>query len=116
MKYGNDFRYDLKVGQTGEKLLGAILEDSTIEVKTDLLARRTGNVFIEYEYKGKKSGLARSQADWWAFVLSDDIIHIISSGALKTKCRQYFGTQRDVVGGDRNKSKGILLPIKELIA
>jgi len=35
--------------------------------------------------------------------------------ALKDKCRKYLGTRRDVVGGDNNTSKGILLPVYELV-
>ena len=34
---------------------------------------------------------------------------------LKIKCRKYLNTKRDIKGGDSNTSKGILLPIKELI-
>jgi hypothetical protein len=34
---------------------------------------------------------------------------------LKKKCRKYLGTKRDVLGGDNNTSKGILLPVIELV-
>ena len=34
---------------------------------------------------------------------------------IKNKCRAYMKTKRDIVGGDSNTSKGILLPIKELL-
>lgn len=114
MKYNNDFRHDLEVGQLGEKLLADILENKTIEVKKDLKAFSTGNVFVEYESRGKKSGLSTSEADWWAFIYSDTQISLIETKCLKELCRQYIGTKRDVLGGDMNTSKGILLPINEL--
>jgi hypothetical protein len=38
MEYNNDFKFDLKVGQVGEKYLGNILNSKKIEVKTDLQA------------------------------------------------------------------------------
>ena len=47
MKYSSDFRYDLKLGQVKEKELGEILNNKTIEVKTDLKAIETGSVFVE---------------------------------------------------------------------
>ena len=34
---------------------------------------------------------------------------------LKKLCRPYLNTKRDVKGGDDNTSKGILLPIKDLL-
>ena len=40
--------------------------------------------------------------------------YIIPVAVLKDLCRKYVGTDRDVVGGDDNNSKGILLPIEEL--
>ena len=47
MNYNNDFRYDLKIGQIAEKELDDIFKDKKIEVKTDFIAQKTGNVFIE---------------------------------------------------------------------
>ena len=48
MNYNNDFKYDLKIGQTKEKELGDIFNNKTVEVKYDLQAKLTGNVFVEY--------------------------------------------------------------------
>jgi hypothetical protein len=61
------FEYDLKLGQERENALAQILgNDSTIEVKSDRMARKTGNVFIEVESRGKPSGLSTTLADHWA--------------------------------------------------
>ncbi len=119
MEYNNDFKYDLKFGNKGENLLANILKSKgdTIEVKTDKDAiknKKTGNVFIEYQYKNKASGISKSKAIWYAFVISNENIIIIETKKLKNICRKYLNTKRDVKGGDNNTSKGILLPLNEL--
>ena len=55
MKYNNDFKYDLKVGQTKEEELGNIFNDKKIEVKYDLKAFKTGNVYVEYESRCRQN-------------------------------------------------------------
>jgi len=115
MKYNNDFKYDLKLGQVGEKYLSSILSEKKVEVKTDFKANKTGNVFIEYESRNKPSGISTSESDFYAFILSNELIILIEKEDLKKKCRKYLKTSRDVKGGDSNTSKGILLPINELI-
>jgi len=74
----------------------------------------TGNVFIEYSSRGKLSGISTSEAEWWALIVSDDVIKLVKIERLKELCRPYLGTKRDVRGGDSDTSKGILLPISEL--
>jgi len=113
MNYNNDFKYDLKVGQAKEKELGNIINESTIEVKHDLKALDTGNVYVEYWSRGKKSGLSSTIADYYCFAFGLTF-HLIKTKDLKDRCRKYFNTNRDKKGGDLNTSKGILLPIKEL--
>jgi hypothetical protein len=115
MQYNSDFKYDLSVGQIKEKELADILANSKIEVKYDLKALDTGNVFVEYRSRGKSSGISNTQSDFYCFAF-ENTMHIIPTEILKEKCRKYLGTKRDVVGGDNNTSKGILLPINELNA
>lgn len=114
MNYNNDFKYDLKVGQIKEKELADILENKTIEVKNDLKATTTNNVFVEYFSRGKLSGVSTSEADFYCFAFGDTY-HIIKTSKLKEICRKYLNTNRDVFGGDNNTSVGILLPINELL-
>lgn len=113
MNYNRDFKYDLKIGQIKEENLNEILSNSLIEVKYDLKALETGNVFVEYESRGKPSGIATTLSDWYCFAISDTF-HFISTKDLSDRCRKYLKSNRDVLGGDNNTSKGILLPIKEL--
>jgi hypothetical protein len=116
MKHNGDFKYDLKVGQVKEKELADILQGSTIEVKRDLKTKETGNVFVEYyNLRSKKpSGISTTEAEFYCFAV-EDTFHIIKTDVLKNRCRNYLGTNKDVLGGDSNTSKGILLTIKELI-
>ena len=115
MDFSSDFRYDLKVGQISEEKLADVLSNKKIEVKTDLRAYKTGNVYVEYFSRGKLSGISTSESDYYCFVLGSVMI-LIESKELKNKCRKYLNTSRDKKGGDNNTSKGILLPVKELIS
>lgn len=115
MNYNSDFKYDLQLGQLGEKHLGNILDNEKVEVKTDYQASDTGNLFIEYFSRGKESGIITTEATWFAFIVSNEKIILISTNKLKKLCRPYLNTKRDVKGGDDNTSQGILLPIKDLL-
>lgn len=113
MKYNNDFRHDLLVGQLGEKALGDLLEGKTIEVKTDLQAQKTGNVFIEFSSRGKYSGIATSEADYWCFKLSDEQFVLLSTE--KTKQLVKKNSHRKIRGGDSDTSYGVLVPLIDLL-
>lgn len=113
MEFNSDFAFDLLVGQMAEKQLADILQGKRIEVKRDRRAAETGRVFVEYESRGKRSGIATSQAEYYCFEFAG-VFLLISTVALKAICRQYIGTEYDICGGDNNTSKGILLPITAL--
>jgi len=133
MKYNNDFKHDLSVGQVGEKHLGDLLTGKTIEVKMDFGAFKTGNVYIEYSSRGKLSGLATSTASFWAiYIMSEsgerlqdnpmlkmnphDIENIImvSTDKLKNIVKQK-AFRKKVKGGDNNTSLGCLIKVKDLV-
>ena len=114
MRHNSDFRYDLEVGQSKENELAALLQGNKLEVKYDQRALETGNIFVEYESRNKPSGIATSEAEWYCYAFGDNF-HLIPARKLKTLCRKYIGTNRDTRGGDSNTSKGILLPISELL-
>jgi hypothetical protein len=113
MNYNSDFKYDLKVGKVKEIELGEIFNAKTIEVKYDLKALETKNIFVEYFSRGYPSGISKTKADYYCFCFGDTF-HLIETLLLKERCRKYLNTDRDKVGGDNNTSKGILLPINEL--
>jgi len=114
MEYNSNFKYDLKVGQMAEQALGEIFENRKIEVKRDLKAKTTGNVFVEFESRGKASGIAKTEADFWCFALEDRFV-ILSCEALKAIVEPLKGTSMERRGGDNNTSVGVLVKIKDLI-
>ena len=76
MNYQPDFDHDFSRGKVGEQLVDTFLkalEGSTIETKTDAMAYRTGNVYIETwqwrddENDARPSGINTSKADYWCF-------------------------------------------------
>jgi len=114
MEYNSDFRYDLKVGQVAEQALASIFENKKVEVKRDLKAKVTGNLFIEFESRGKPSGITVSEADFWCFALEDCFV-ILSSEKLKQLVEPLKGTDREKRGGDKNTSVGVLLKVTDLV-
>jgi|TARA_R110000851_G_scaffold109897_3_gene232343 hypothetical protein len=70
-----DFDLDLQFGEFHEELLFQSLSKKsniTVEVKTDRLAAKTGNLAIEFKYKGKPSGILTTKADEWFFVVLEE--------------------------------------------
>ena len=113
MEYNSNFRYDLKRGQDAEKWLGGLLEADTLEVKRDFKASRTKRVFVEYESRGKPSGVSTSEADYWAFILDDAVI-MLPLHRLKRLVDIAIDDKRVANGGDKNTSKGALIDIDDL--
>jgi hypothetical protein len=131
MDFNSDFKYDLALGQLGEGWVGKMLSSKTIEVKFDFACYNTGNFFIEYESRGKPSGIATTKADYWMLIAStakgkrlkktlddvqsDDILFsvLIPTDKLKEICRTRFN-RVNVKGGDSNTSKGLLIKSTEL--
>ncbi len=112
MKHNSDFRYDLEIGLNFETQLYEML-GKKIEVKRDMQCLETGNIFVEYESRNKPSGIATSEADYYCYFLNEKRCVIVEKDELKQMCRKYIKTTRDVLGGDSNTSKGILLPLKD---
>lgn len=116
MEFCSDFRHDLTIGKETEKIYADIFKGNKIEIKDDSKhSERTGNVFIEYESRGKPSGIATTEADYWAIRTSEDTFVTVSTKKLKEIARRYIGTKRDIRGGDNNSSLGVLLPRHELL-
>jgi hypothetical protein len=115
MKFNSDFAFDLQMGQAEEIWLSDLLKSKTVEVKRDYMAAKTGNLFVEFESRGKASGLATTRADFWAFILDGERVIILPTEFLKRVCREIFKEGRTVKGGDSNTSMGVLVKIEELV-
>ena len=115
----NKFDIDLSWGQMFEKKLEDILRNKKIEVKTERdIWKVSGNIAIEYQYKGRKSGIAVTQAEWWAHILQDNedikCILLMPTEELKRVARKHL-LEKKVIGGDNNNSKMLLVTIHELM-
>lgn len=115
MDYNNDFRFDLQLGKIHERWLGEVLTGASIEVKRDFVSDRTKRVFVEFESRGYPSGLATTEAEYWAFVLQGHRVVILPTDTLKEICRNKFKVGKVVKGGDNNTSLGVLLELGDLL-
>jgi uncharacterized protein YuzE len=126
-----DFKKDLTLGNEGEKLIINFLQnrgckyidsnydnkwdvkmvvkgkETTYEIKTDVKCAPlfdTGNLFIEYSSRGKLSGIAITQADWFVnyFPFLNEAWFIKSNKLKKLIKDNEFPTFKDA--GDINSS------------
>ena len=85
------------------------------EVKNDLMAHITGNLAIEYESRGKASGITTSKAHYWIYKFSNQY-YLLKSELLKKELfenKNYFKT---VTGGDTgSNTKMFLVKVAEFI-
>ena len=118
MKHNYNFEYDLEFGQEGEGIIADMFENKKIEVKRDNWVGRTGNIAIEYKSRGKPSGIATTQADYWIIMFSkeyeDKFMFIIEIQRLKEVTKKYFNKGSIKKMGDSNTSSAVLIPIKEI--
>lgn len=99
VEVNNDYRYDFKLARNGV--------ERTYEVKNDLMCGKTGNFALEYECRGKPSGIETTEADYWVYNL-DDGVYMIPVDALKNliNSKSYF---RMVTGGDKGSNTKMFL-------
>ena len=116
------FDLDLKYGQIREELFADIMEGKElVEVKTERGKwKSTGNIAIEWESRGKLSGIATTKADWWAHFLADndntEAVIMMRVPELKSRIKKLkkIGVAQDTRGGDDDTSRLVLLPLKHL--
>ena len=108
------FDLDLRDGQAAENKLLDIIQSGNglVEVKSDQMARRTGNVYVETEYRGQPSGITSTEADWWAIEVDDDVFVLMKTERL----RELAGRFRLAPGGDNDWSRGRLVPVGRLVS
>ena len=111
-----NFDLDLEYGVNGENLVLKIFDGSKkVEVKTDRMAHKTGNIAVEYECGGKPSGISKTEADYWAFIIKNGAyILIVRTDYLKKIARHWYMQGKVVAGGDDNASMMVLIPINQI--
>ena len=116
----SDWDKDLQYGEAGEDWLVWLGSNGAkIEVKTERdIWHRTKNIFIEYKYKGKPSGLAVTKSDYWVTNLKKGnktfATVVVETKRLKKNLKRLIKNGKVSIGkkgGDFNMSEGILLPL-----
>ena len=118
MKHSSSFSHDLNFGEIAEDWLNILFKDGKlIEVKSDRLIHKTGNLFIEYRSRDKPSGLATTTANYWVYRMDMlDTAIILPTNLLKKVCRVYYkNNEFKIKGGDNNTSDGLLIPLIRLL-
>jgi hypothetical protein len=120
MKLNNNYKFDidLKYGQVREKRVADLLGKEQVEIKTERnWWRKTGNIALEYEYRGKPSGIDKTEAKWWFHILELDknehCMLVFRVSRLKKIVNKYKKTHTKNIG-DYRASKCVVLPLKEL--
>jgi len=110
-----NFTKDLSYGKKHEKLVMKSLEN--FELKTDRMAHKTGNVYVEFKSRGKDSGIITSKSDTWIFKIPNGRDqHLFSIHIPLTRLRKLVSKDYKVVpGGDNLTSRGYLVPLTDLI-
>ena len=109
------FTKDLSYGKKHEKLVMKSMEN--FELKTDRMAHKTGNVYVEFQSRGKDSGIRASKSDTWIFkIVSKGDRHLFSIQIPLTRLKKLVSKDYRVVpGGDNLTSRGYLVPLTDLI-
>ena len=117
-----NFKHDVKVQEIREKGIAELLQDKTIEIKTEMgMWKDTGNIAIELKFNGNPSGLTKTEAEYWWHSLELDgkpFAHIVfDTETLRTHLKSLFkqGKVNKVVGGDDNLSEMALVKLTELL-
>jgi len=108
----------LEFGEKYENEFQKIVESKQLEINTDKICQRTGNVFVEFESRGKDSGLATTTAVYWVYCLWSEVRKeqtyvFIPTRRLKKLIKQ--GNYKEMRGGDNWTSKGYLIPKEDLL-
>ena len=109
------YNKDLSYGKKHEKLVMKSMEN--FELKTDRMAHKTGNVYVEFQSRGKNSGIRSSKSDTWIFkIVSKGDRHLFSIHIPLSRLKKLVSKDYRVVpGGDNLTSKGYIVPITDLV-
>ena len=111
------FDVDLKFGQEKENELQEILHNEPLECKCDKRCIDTGNVFVEFEDRGKPSGISISTAPYYSIGLYKEdrekqIWVLIPTEILKKLMKKYPVKS----GGDNWEARGHIIPKEDLLS
>ena len=115
----SSFDLDFRYGYAGEQLVEELLTNGkTVEVKRDRRWHETGNLYIEVEcwynstQSWQASGIAVTEADYWAFVLEESVLMIPTINVIQA-INQYGREINCEI--PPNKSRGFLITVNDLL-
>ncbi len=88
-----------------------LLVQTRLEIKHDLQAQKTGNVAVEVRYKDKPSGIMRTRADRWVFVVGGTA-YMVRTGQLRALVES--GNFPELPAGDGNLARVRLVQLDTL--
>jgi hypothetical protein len=121
-KHG-DWDISLEFGEYHEEKVRKIFEGGeTIEVKADKAWHTTGNVAVEFRFRGRPSGISTTEAKWWCTTLTNkknpkevDMIILWEVGKLKAYLKKNWQEFKKVGAGYRKASKILLIPVRDFL-
>ena len=125
------FEEDLQWGGIGEDFVKDIFDkNKCVEVKTERGAgdnnsgikwTQSGNILIEFSYRGKPSGIKATKASCWVHLLCDETNEIIGGFVFKTewlKKRLKELNEKEklrlVKCGDYSLGRGVLVSVRDI--
>ena len=95
ISFNNDNKYDLLIIKNKKKV--------KIEIKEDFTCERTGNVGLEFNSRGKPSGISTSEAHSYLFKVhtKGGIVYLLTRTEVLKKMIENHEYHRIVVGGDK---------------
>lgn len=112
---------DLAHGVAREGAFVEAIRQARVEHKSDGKTRSTGNVAFEIRQgstekgKGNPSGIATTEAEWWAVEFDDDRWLVMRTSLLKEVVREVYAKNGSVMGGDFNRYENVLVSLQRLV-
>lgn len=104
---------DFDVGVYGENYI-----TNTYEIKSDLLFPKTGNLAIEYAFKGDLSGVSTTNADYWVQAIITPLkakFYVLEVSGFKDWLKQNKEYLKTTKGGDNEESQMILVKPSDIV-
>ena len=120
MLMNNDKRFDidLEYGKVFEQKVADMLQNSKIEVKTERDKwSSTGNIVVEFESRGRPSGIATTEADYWFhnLAIGNNIVMTLVFPVYKLRSYIAKNMPKMIRGGDNNTSRMYLINLTDLV-
>jgi hypothetical protein len=123
LKSSFNFAKDLGVGKEAEESVFKSLTDEElkVEVKRDDWTLRTGNIAVEFECRGKPSGVQVTESNEWWHVLSSSLTLRLETRFVKWLFEslgdkpQYIKEMGDSDGKGGKVAKSLLIPWADLL-